>query len=320
MTKISDTTDCPVCGDQAQRELDTDTNEMNWTAITADTTPKPKSLRTLLAKSSGWKRSVSRWTRAALSAGRAWCGSAGLPVVVISVRRTVNSMDKATEDASLFMTYGIEKDEEGNEALYINATVRDNIVELDWVRAEDDAESYGQRCLARVKAIANADTSSLAPESACLMMRLYRRGDVMISDMACADGYREQAIRLAKEAALGIYDEVYPDIAAAAQAFVQENIENVKRLGAADFRPFLKTNDENRMAADQFLPRLLELAKTDLEKSGEVVQRIGWLVNNVMAVFLARPLLKNTDFLGLWLRWHGGLTPRRWCVWRTATP
>jgi hypothetical protein len=28
MTKISDTTDCPVCGHQAHRELDTDTNEM----------------------------------------------------------------------------------------------------------------------------------------------------------------------------------------------------------------------------------------------------------------------------------------------------
>jgi hypothetical protein len=182
------------------------------------------------------------------------------------------------------MTYRIEKDEEGNEALYMNATVSNNMVELDWVHVEDDEQSYAQRGLARIKTIANTDTSTFPPESAFLALRLYRRGDVMISGISCADEYRERAIQLAKEAALGIYDEVYPDVAVKAQAFVQESIENVKRLGAVDLRPFLEANEENQVAADQFLPQLLEQSKIDLEKSGEVVQRIGWLVDNVMAL------------------------------------
>jgi hypothetical protein len=198
---------------------------------------------------------------------------------------------------SLFTTYGIEKDERGNEALYMNATVRDNIVELDWVRAEDDAESYAQRCLARVKAIANADTSSLAPESACLMMRLYRRGDVMISDMACADGYREQAIRLATAAALDMYDLVFPDVARLAQAFVEESIENVKQFAAVDVPSLIEASAGEQLAADQFLPRLLDQAKADLARTGEVMQQIGWLVNSGMTLFpISTPPLEKFRF------------------------
>jgi hypothetical protein len=120
-------------------------------------------------------------------------------------------------------------------------------------------------------------------------MRLYRRGDVSVSGVACDDGYREQAIRLAKEAALGIYDEVYPDVARVAQAFVEESIENVKRFAVVDVHSLLDNEAGKPLAADQFLPRLLELAKIDLEKSGEVVQRIGWLVNNVMALVPGAP-------------------------------
>jgi hypothetical protein len=150
---------------------------------------------------------------------------------------------------SLSVTYGIEKDEEGNEALYMNATVRNNIVELDWVHVEDDEQSYAQRALARIKTIANTDTS-FPPESAFLTLRLYRRGDVVISGITCADEYRERAIRLAKEATLGIYDEVYPDVAVEAQAFVQESIENIKQLGALPL--LLKGGDGKKLAADQF--------------------------------------------------------------------
>jgi hypothetical protein len=179
------------------------------------------------------------------------------------------------------MTYKIEKDGEGNEALYMNATVRKNTVELDWVHIEDDEQSYTQRGFARVETIANADTSAFPPESAFLALRLYRRGDVMISGMACADGYKEQAIRLASEAVLALYDSVFPDVGQAAREFVEES---VRRVGAGDLVHHLKADAEKQLAADRFLPFLLDQAKTDLEKCGEVVQRIGWLVDNVMAL------------------------------------
>jgi hypothetical protein len=186
------------------------------------------------------------------------------------------------------MTYGIEKDEEGNEALFMNATVRDNIVELDWVRDEDDAETYAQRGFARFGAIANSN-SPLPPQSACLMMRLNRQGNVEVSGMACTDEYREQAIRLAKEAVLDLYDSVFPDIALKAREFVEESIGNVKRLAALDVLPLTEEGAGKQLAPDQFLPHLLDQAKAELEKTGEVVQRIGWLVNNGMALVPAAP-------------------------------
>lgn len=58
------------------------------------------------------------------------------------------------------MAYKTDKDEEGNEVLYMNASVRKNTVELDWVHVEDNEQSYTQRGLARVETIANADTSA----------------------------------------------------------------------------------------------------------------------------------------------------------------
>jgi hypothetical protein len=108
------------------------------------------------------------------------------------------------------MTYKIEKDDDDNEALSVNAVIHDNTVELDWVSEEDDAETYAQRILARAKTIAHVESSSVVPQSAFLAMRLYRRGDVFVSGIACADGFREPAIRLAKEAALGMYDSAFP--------------------------------------------------------------------------------------------------------------
>jgi hypothetical protein len=154
---------------------------------------------------------------------------------------------------------------------------------LDWVREEDDEESYAQRGLARVKAIANADTS-FPPETAFLTMRLYRRGDVMVSVMACADDYREEAMRLANEAARALYDSVYPDVALAAQAFVDESIKNVERFASVDVLSLLEAGAGKQLAADQFLSHLLDQTKTELAQTGEVVQRIGWHVHNGMAL------------------------------------
>jgi hypothetical protein len=114
---------------------------------------------------------------------------------------------------------------------------------------------------------------------------LYRRGDVRIGGIGCADGYREQAIRLAKEAALALYDEVYPDVAFEARAFVEKSIEDIGRFEAIDEGPLLAAGAGKQLAADQFLAHLLDLAKAELEKTGEVVQRIGWHVHDTMALF-----------------------------------
>jgi hypothetical protein len=103
--------------------------------------------------------------------------------------------------------------------------------------------------------------------------------------MACSDGYREQAIRLAKEAALGIYDSVFSEVAAKAQAFVEESIDNLKRLAALDVPPLIEAGAGQQLAADQFLLDLLNRAKDELKQSGELEQKVGWLVNDGIALF-----------------------------------
>jgi len=161
------------------------------------------------------------------------------------------------------MTYRIEKVDDGMEALLLMATVRDNVVDLDWPHDEDDAGSYAQRCLAKVKTIGEPN-ASYPPQTAFLMMRLYRRGEVFVSGMSSADGYPGQAIGLAEEAALGIYDEVHPEVAVAAKALVEESVEEVKRFAADDALPILAAKLGEQLAPDQFLSHLLEKAKVDL--------------------------------------------------------
>jgi hypothetical protein len=182
------------------------------------------------------------------------------------------------------MNYRTEKDEKGDEALFMTAIVHDNIVDLDWPHEEDDAETYGQRCLARFKTPMNADTHSSPPKSAVLTLRLYRRGDVSVSGIACSDDYRDEATRLAEEAALAIYDEVYPDVGQEARAFIEKSIEDVKRFAADDTFRRLAVEVGKQIAADQVLPDLLDSAKADLVKTGEVEQRIGWMANKGMAL------------------------------------
>jgi hypothetical protein len=117
------------------------------------------------------------------------------------------------------------------------------------------------------------------------MLRLYRRGEVRVSISACPDSYRDQAIRLAKQAALEMYDAVYPDVALKAREFVEESIDNVKRLAALDVLPLIEAGAGQQLAADQFLPDLLNRAKTELKKNGELEQKVGWLVNDGIALF-----------------------------------
>jgi hypothetical protein len=131
----------------------------------------------------------------------------------------------------------------------------------------------------------NAGSPSSPAKSAVLTLRLYLRGNAMVSNVACADDYRDEAIRLAKEAVLGIYDEVYPDVAQEARAFVEENVEMVMRVAADSKLSVLAVEEGEQLSPDQFLPYLLDMAKAGLAKTGEVVQRIGWLVNNRMALF-----------------------------------
>jgi hypothetical protein len=191
--------------------------------------------------------------------------------------------DRLATDKEI-MNYVTEKDDDGDETLYMNAIIHNNNVGLDWVHEEEDAESCAQRFLVRVRTLVGA-SHSFPPKSAALTMRLYRRGDVLVSSMACADEYQDEAIRLAQDAALALYDEVYPDVALAAIRFVEESVENVKRFAALDTDPILRSKSGKTLAADQFLPQLLEQAKADLVKTGEVVQRIGWRVQNGLALF-----------------------------------
>jgi hypothetical protein len=183
------------------------------------------------------------------------------------------------------MTYRTEKDENGNEALFMTAIVHDNIVDLDWPHEKDDAETYSQRCLARLTTRVTADTHSFPPKSAVLTMRLYRRGDAMLTNIACGEDYRDEAIRLAEEAALGIYDEVFPEVAKLAREFVLENVESTMLVAADSQLSVLTVEEGEEISPDEFLPRLLCLAKANLEETGEVAHQIGWLVNNRMALF-----------------------------------
>jgi len=182
------------------------------------------------------------------------------------------------------MTYRIERFDNDLEALSLTAIVRDGVVDIDWLHDHDDADSYSQRCLARVKTILDPDAASYPPQTAFLMMRLYRRGDVSVSGMSCADGYRDEAMRLAKKAVIDMYDSVYPDVAQAARAFVEESVDIVKRFAADDTLPRLAVAAGKQLAADQFLSHMLDEAKADLAKTGEVEQRIGWFVNQGMAL------------------------------------
>ena len=178
------------------------------------------------------------------------------------------------------MTYKIFKDENGEEALIMAAIVRNKTVDLDWVHHDDDGKGFTQRCVVRSQAVMGPN-HSLPSQIAVLTLRLYRRGDVAVSGMFCEDGFREQAIRLATEAAIDLYDEVYPDVAVAAGAFIEESIAFVRQFAAIHARPHLEAG--KLLAPDELLPSILASAKTELERTGEVVQRIGWRVQNVMA-------------------------------------
>jgi hypothetical protein len=180
------------------------------------------------------------------------------------------------------MTYRINKDENGEEALIMTAIVRNKTVDLDWVHPDDDVKGFTQRCVVRSQALMGPN-HSLPSQSAVFTLRLYRRGDVAVSGMACEDEFREQAIRLATEAAIDLYDEVYPDVALEAEAFMEESIATVRQSVAIHVRPYLEAGMEKLLAPDELLPSILASAKTELERTGEVVQRIGWRVRNAMA-------------------------------------
>jgi hypothetical protein len=180
------------------------------------------------------------------------------------------------------MTYRIFKDENGEEALIMAAIVRNKAVDLDWVHHADDAKGFTQRCVVRSQAVMGPN-HSLPSQIAVLTLRLYRRGDVAVSAMACEDGFREQAIRLATEAAIDLYDQVYPDVAVAAGAFIEESIAFVRQFVAIHARPHLEAGMGKLLTPDELLPSILASAKTELERTGEVVQRIGWRVQNAMA-------------------------------------
>ncbi len=208
------------------------------------------------------------------------------PILLRTARNalTRDGYADAFKQRVLDMTYYIEKDDDDCEVLLMNAIIRNNLVEPDWPHGEGDVGAYAQRYAARIETFANADTP-LASGSAFLLLRLYRRGDVRVSVAVCSDSYRDQAIRLARDAAIEMYDSVYPDVGVEARKFVEESIENVKCLRAVNVDSLLEAGGGTQLAADQFLPHLLAQAKAELTQTGEVVQRIGWLVQNGMALF-----------------------------------
>jgi hypothetical protein len=182
------------------------------------------------------------------------------------------------------MTYRTEKDENGNEALFITAIIHGNIVDLDWPHEDDDAETYSQKGLARLETLVNADTHSYPSKTAMLTMRLCRQGNVVISYVACDDDYQDEAMRLAEKAAIDMYDSVFPDVAKVAREFVEESVQQVKQWAADDTLSRLAIGAGQQIAADQFLSTLLDSAKRDLKEAGDVEQRIGWLVCGGMAL------------------------------------
>lgn len=182
------------------------------------------------------------------------------------------------------MTYPFEKDQRQNEFVHCSASIRDNIVELDSVRQHEDAGSYVQRCLSKLKTITNPD-GSYFPQCAFLFLRLYRSGDVAVGRVHCAAEYVEHALRLASEAAIEAYDSFYPDVAADARAFVERSVETLKRFAADDVLPRVAVASGKPLPSEEFLPHLLNQGKTELEKTGEVQQKIGWLVHDGVQLF-----------------------------------
>jgi hypothetical protein len=123
MTRIIDTTNCPICGLEAPRELDTDTNEM-----TLDCEKCGFSAETEIVKSSAGKTfwlstkrlpmdesgRVIRGTCVAQVAGARWW--------VPSLNKTVTSVDQPTADAKFIKNVvyqqcgkpGVQWDEHAN--------------------------------------------------------------------------------------------------------------------------------------------------------------------------------------------------------------
>jgi hypothetical protein len=190
------------------------------------------------------------------------------------------------------MTYPIGKDEDDNECLFVTAIIRNKVVELDWIRAEDDATSSGSRVAAIVETLASPDTP-LPPETAFLTMRLYRRGDVGVTLSVCADSFRDEAVRLGKQAAIDVYDAVFPATALEARTFVKESINEIKRQGAVDALESEAGEQGAQSDADQLLPYLLNKAKAELANTGTLTQQIGWLVNNSITLVEGAPPLEK---------------------------
>jgi hypothetical protein len=215
------------------------------------------------------------------------------------------------------MTYRIDKDENGEEALIMTAIVRNNTVDLDWVHPDDDVEGFAQRCLVRSRALMGPN-HSLPSQNAVFTLRLYRRGDVAVSGMFCEDGFRDQAIRLATEAAIDLYDEVYPDAALAAEAFIEESIATVRQFAAIHARPLLEAEMGKLLAPDELLqvssprrkPNWGGLAKLCNALAG--MSKTRWL-----QLRSAQRPTKNTATFERFRRWREELMPMPSSIFRT---
>jgi hypothetical protein len=106
--------------------------------------------------------------------------------------------------------------------------ITNNVVQRDWVRPEDTPTSYADRLQSR----ANALGSSLSSKSGAVMMRLYRKGNVMTVAVAPRD-LDEHTQKLATDATLAMYDDVFPDAAEQARTFIADSCEFIK-TGTSD--------------------------------------------------------------------------------------
>jgi hypothetical protein len=166
------------------------------------------------------------------------------------------------------MTYQIEKDDDSGEFLLINSFVDNDAVKLEWPQGKDDRNALVLRSLEIMKSIANANDSSFAAKKAFFVLQL---------------------LKVAKEAALQMYDDVFPDVAQHAQAFVEEMVDEVKRVAACDPMQLARAGAGENVASDQYLTYLLNEFKTELGKTGAVSQRVGWLVAGGMALLPITP-------------------------------
>jgi len=115
------------------------------------------------------------------------------------------------------MSYYIEQDEQHEEYLGVAAAVVEKHVELVWPTSAEP-EEYFSSLRGLAERTFGTPELKLTGRRATGFFKLFRRGNVTCTDLACLDQtFRYTAVELATEAILQMYDAVFPDVARHAQ-------------------------------------------------------------------------------------------------------